>query len=119
MVSQYQDLAILVWTTMMTATTAKLQSRTPCACAQSKFIYAIIIFCMGSDTIVHVAEPSICFMDLILWWLHFSSLLVPYPREKGHMGGALYIGPKLGSGPIFQVSMLELDSKERPGKVPT
>jgi hypothetical protein len=46
-------------------------------------------------------------------------MYIPYPREKGPMGGAPYIGPKLGGGPIFQVSMSQLDAKERPGKVPT
>jgi hypothetical protein len=44
---------------------------------------------------------------------------IPYPCEKGPMGGAPYIGPKLGGGPIFQVSVSQLDAKERPGKLPT
>ena len=35
------------------------------------------------------------------------------------MGGAPYIGPRLGDGPIFEVSVLHLDAKERPGKLPT
>ena len=35
------------------------------------------------------------------------------------MGGALYIGPRLGDGPIFKVSVSHLDTKERPGKLPT
>ena len=36
------------------------------------------------------------------------------------MDGAPYIGPRLGGGPIFEVSvyMLQLDAKERPGKLP-
>jgi hypothetical protein len=38
-----------------------------------------------------------------------------YPRQKRPMGGAPYIGPKLGGGPIFQVSVSQLDVKERPG----
>ena len=37
---------------------------------------------------------------------------------RGPMGGAPYIGPKLGGGPIFEVSVSRLYSKERPGKLP-
>ena len=44
-------------------------------------------------------------------------ILLPYPRERGPMGGAPYIGPKLGDGPIFEVSASRLYSKERPGKL--
>ena len=35
------------------------------------------------------------------------------------MGGAPYIGPRLGGGPIFEVSVSHLYAKERPGKLPT
>ena len=37
------------------------------------------------------------------------------------MGGAPYIGPRLGDGPIFEVhvSLSQLYAKERPGKLPT
>jgi hypothetical protein len=45
-------------------------------------------------------------------------IYIPYPREKGPMGSAPYIGFKLGGGPIFQVSVSQLDAKERPSKVP-
>ena len=48
-----------------------------------------------------------------------SRILVTYPRERGPMGGAPYIGPRLGDGPIFEVSVSRLDAKERPGKLPT
>ena len=48
-----------------------------------------------------------------------SIIILPYPRERGPMGGAPYIGPKLGDGPIFEVSASRLYSKERPGKLPT
>ena len=44
---------------------------------------------------------------------------IPYPRERGPMGGAPYIVPRLGDGPIFDVSVSRLYSKERPGKLPT
>ena len=44
---------------------------------------------------------------------------VPYLREKGPMGGALYIGSRLGDGLIFAVSLSQLHAKERPGKLPT
>ena len=48
-----------------------------------------------------------------------SQIILPYPRERGPMGGASYIRPRLGDGPIFEVSVLRLYSKERPGKLPT
>jgi hypothetical protein len=48
-----------------------------------------------------------------------SAYYIPYPREKGPMGGAPYSGSELGGGPIFQVSVSQLHSKERPGKLPT
>ena len=35
------------------------------------------------------------------------------------MGGTPYIGPRLGDGPIFKVSVSHLYEKERPGKLPT
>ena len=47
-----------------------------------------------------------------------SKVDIPYPRKRGPMGGASYIGPRLGDGPIFEVSVLHLDAKERPGKYP-
>ena len=46
-------------------------------------------------------------------------MYVQYPRERGPMGGVPYIGPRLGGGPIFEVSVAHLDAKERPGKLPT
>ena len=30
--------------------------------------------------------------------------VITYPRERGPMGGAPYTGPRLGDGPIFEVS---------------
>ena len=45
--------------------------------------------------------------------------IILYPRERGPMGGAPCIGPRLGGGPIFEVSVAHLDAKERPGKLPT
>ena len=50
---------------------------------------------------------------------YMATIVLPYPRERGPMGGAPYIGPRLGDGPIFEVSVLHLDAKERPGKLPT
>ena len=41
---------------------------------------------------------------------------IPYPRERGPMSGAPYIGPRLGDGPIFEVSVSHLCAKERPLK---
>ena len=43
---------------------------------------------------------------------------VLYSRERGPMGCAPYIGPRLGDGPIFEVSVLRLYANERPGKLP-
>ena len=45
-------------------------------------------------------------------------MYIPYPRERGPMGGAPHIGPRLGDGPIFEVSVSRLYAKEHPGKVP-
>ena len=42
-----------------------------------------------------------------------------YLAVRGPMGGAPYIGPRLGGGPIFEVSVARLYAKERPGKLPT
>ena len=41
--------------------------------------------------------------------------VLPYPRERGPMGGAPDIGPRLRGGPIFKASVSHLDVKERPG----
>ena len=41
---------------------------------------------------------------------------IPYPREKGPMGGVPYIGPRLGGGPIFEIPLSQLDAKECPDK---
>ena len=35
-----------------------------------------------------------------------------YPHERGPMGGAPYLGPRLGDGPIFEVSVLHLDANK-------
>ena len=56
--------------------------------------------------------------DLLLYDLHHHSI-ISCLREKGPMGGAPYIGSRLGGGPIFEVSLSQLDAKERPGKLPT
>ena len=49
--------------------------------------------------------------------LAYARSKIPYPRERGPMGGAPYIGPRLGDGPIFEVSVSQLNAKERPGKI--
>ena len=61
----------------------------------------------------------IAYVSGFLSRLHTCSLHVPYPRERGPMGGAPYIGPRLGGGPIFKVSVSRLYVKERPGKLLT
>ena len=53
------------------------------------------------------------------WGLSWTlQVHIPYPRERGPMGGAPYIGARLGGGPIFEVSISHLYAKERPGKLP-
>ena len=49
--------------------------------------------------------------------MHHVGIL--YLHEKGPMGGAPYIGSRRGGGLIFAVSLSQLHSKERPGKLPT
>ena len=44
---------------------------------------------------------------------------IPYRCERGPMGGAPYIGLKLGGGPTFVASLSRFNAKERPGKLPT
>ena len=44
---------------------------------------------------------------------------VLYPLERGPMGGAPYIGPRLGDGPTFEVSVSRLYVKECPGNLST
>ena len=56
--------------------------------------------------------------DTWLSMLH-AEIILSYLREKGPMGGAPYIGSRLGDGPIFEVSLSQLDAKERPGKLST
>ena len=69
------------------------------------------------------AGPQICISSTIpqggkvVCWT--SIILILYPRERGPMGGAPYIGPRLGDGPIFEVSVSRLYTKEHPGKLPT
>ena len=45
------------------------------------------------------------------------SMVYTVPSLKGPMGGAPYIGSRLGDGPIFEVSLSQLDAKERTGKL--
>jgi hypothetical protein len=45
-----------------------------------------------------------------------TSKYMSYLRDKGPMGSAPYIGPRLGDGPIFIVAVSQLDTKECPGK---
>ena len=56
--------------------------------------------------------------DIVHITNHISKL-IPYPRERGPMGGTPYIGPRLEDGPIFEVSISRLYAKERPGRLPT
>ena len=37
-----------------------------------------------------------------------SKYILPYPRERGPMGGAPYIRPRLGDGPIFEVQCISI-----------
>ena len=49
--------------------------------------------------------------------MNVLKLHVPYPRERGPMGSAPYTGPRLGDGPIFEVSVSHLDLKEQSAQV--
>ena len=60
-------------------------------------------------------KARILYSDIIIG----NWIIIPYPRERGPMGGALYIGPRLGDGLIFEVSVSCLDAKERLAKFPT
>ena len=53
----------------------------------------------------------ICYLFL---WVEFSVYQLLYLHVKGPMGGAPYIGPRLGGGPIFKIPLSQLDVKERP-----
>ena len=57
------------------------------------------------------------YLGITVWTVYCP--LLPYPCERGPMGGAPYIGPRLGDGPIFKVSVSRLYVKERPGKLST
>ena len=48
-----------------------------------------------------------------------NTLNIPYPRERGPMGSAPYIGSRLRDGAIFEVSVWHLDANEHPGKLST
>ena len=60
-----------------------------------------------------------CLLACVCYLCYIYYIILPYPRERGPMGGAPYIGPRLGDGPIFEVSVSHLYAKERPGKLPT
>ena len=47
-----------------------------------------------------------------------ATVHVLYLCERGPMGGAPYTGPRLGDGPIIEVSVSQIDAKERPSKLP-
>ena len=89
-------------------------------CYSYKFVYFLAL-----PSLLYCSIYSICFytcntMDPIDQHLQITkNLQAPYSRERGPMGGAPYIGPRLGDGPIFEVSMSRLDTKEHPGKLPT
>ena len=44
----------------------------------------------------------------------YVHLHILYPRERGLMGIAPHIWPRLGGGPIFEVAVSRLDMKEHP-----
>ena len=65
------------------------------------------LVCMWKVVIYHAYELN-----------NIKHLHIPYLREIGPMGGAPYIGPRLGDGPIIEVSVSRIDVKESPGKLP-
>ena len=65
------------------------------------------------------SDGSVCKKNICSTVSHIHiNIILPYPRKRGPMGGAPYIGPRLGDGPIFEVSVSRLYAKERPGKLP-
>ena len=62
-----------------------------------------------------IRDRCVCANNIIL----IVVMYILYPCERGPMGGGPYIGPRLGDGPIFEVSALHLYAKERPSKLPT
>ena len=53
---------------------------------------------------------------------HFSfacSIYRTFAKKGPWAARTPYIGSRLGSGPILEVSLSQLDAKERPGKLPT
>ena len=48
-----------------------------------------------------------------------TPLTITVTLRKGTMGGAPYFGRRVGGGPIFEVSVSQLDTKLCPGKLPT
>ena len=66
------------------------------------------IFLHDSDICGHHISKDI-------WTPHTCTLA---KEKRGPMGGAPYTGPRLGDGPIFEVSVSRLYAKECPGKLP-
>ena len=44
----------------------------------------------------------------------YVHLHILHPHERGPMGIAPYLGPRLGGGPIFEIAVSRLDMKEHP-----
>ena len=63
-------------------------------------------------------QRSLSSRDPVVKVIEHKRYNIPYLREKGPMGGAPYIGSRLGGGPIFAVSLSQLHAIERPGKLP-
>jgi hypothetical protein len=74
--------------------------------------------CLGnpvSEELRFIAACNPCrrFVNIII-----DISVISYLCEEGLMGRALYIGSRLGGGPIFGVSLSQLDVKELTGKSP-
>ena len=83
--------------------------------SKMKVLVIISMFCPWGGGGGHLQG----FLNIILASKHVLRILkLPYPCEKGPMSGGPNIGPRLVDGPIFEVSVLQLDPKECTGKLP-
>ena len=67
------------------------------AAASLYVLPALLLFCtclLAVFPLLRLAKHSPLYMYTVLILLGY----IPYPRERGPMGGAPYIGPRLGGG---------------------
>ena len=62
----------------------------------------------------HGPEHATLYLDYTIAHIKIDNNKLAYPRERGPMGGASYIWPRLGDGPIFEVSVSHLVRERAP-----